>query len=196
MLPFECPACGEEVDVRPSGPRTLAYRNIEALEVPSVDLPICSQCGEEWLDKEATERLHEALEAAYASALHDRAEWALGRLQCAIQQRDLERLLGLSGGYLSKLKAGKKTSGPLTAVLLLLATDTRRIDELRALLRHGRSQEMGLQAPVRKTVAKVVPIRAPVVTAELSVSTIPSVATKMSPLEQHTFGLEAEVAAA
>lgn len=131
MSPFECPACGGTVELRAGEPSTRAYRSIERLMVPSVELPICSNCGEEWLDKDATKRLDEALEGAYAEALQERAEWALGRLQHAIPQRELERLLGLSVGYLSKLKAGKKTSGSLTAALLLLANDTSRIEELR-----------------------------------------------------------------
>lgn len=179
MAPFECPLCGGSVEMRRSEPGTRAYRNMERLPVPSVELPVCSQCGEEWLDKEATERLHDALEGAYAKALHKRAEWALDLLQKAIPQRELERLLGLSVGYLSKLRAGKKTSASLTAALLLLAKDTSRIQELRELFdapgwvfcakHYKMPNEPSVETPS---------MQLPVPTAEFSVSAIPVVAVE------------------
>lgn len=151
MSPLECPVCGGTVELRASEPGARAYRNIERLMVPSVELPICSKCGEEWLDKGATERLNEALEDAYAKALQERAEWALGRLEHAISQRELERLLGLSVGYLSKLKAGKRTSGSLTAALLLLANDGSHDMFVGANLRPGR----GGQRPESLSIARL-----------------------------------------
>ncbi|PSM31696.1 helix-turn-helix domain-containing protein [Haliangium sp. UPWRP_2] len=46
-------------------------------------------------------------------------------------QRSIERLLGLSQGYLCRLRAGDGNPSPaLIAVLLLLANDPRRLDEL------------------------------------------------------------------
>ena len=47
------------------------------------------------------------------------------------KQRALEELLGLSGGYLSKLRGGKETSTVLATCLMMLARDPSRISEVR-----------------------------------------------------------------
>jgi len=62
---FNCPDCGGSVEVRLCAIGPITYRGIE-IKPPPIHLPICSQCGEQWLDKEATDRLHTALENTYA----------------------------------------------------------------------------------------------------------------------------------
>ncbi len=137
MKTFICPTCnkGEVREVARAG-RRLHFRTIPNLEVPSdVLIPTCthSGCGEEWLDSATAARLDEAMKGAYQAALTMKAEEAISRLKKRAPQRDLERLLGLSAGYLSKLKHGKETTAPLVAALMLLASDPHRVDELRAL---------------------------------------------------------------
>lgn len=63
--PFDCPDCGGSVEVRSFATGPITYRGIE-IKPPAIHLPICSKCGEQWLDKEATDRLHTALENTYA----------------------------------------------------------------------------------------------------------------------------------
>ena len=144
MKTFICPSCnkGEVREVARAG-RRMHFRNIPDLEIPAdVPLPTCSKCGEEWTDGAVAARLDASMKAAYQAALTGKAEEAIVRLKEKVPQRDLERLLGLSGGYLSKLKQGKETTSPLVAVLMLLANRLERVDEL---------HELWFMEPPRKT---------------------------------------------
>lgn len=135
MEGFDCPTCNRGEIVMASGPgRLMRYRHIPDLEIPSeLPLPACSACGALWLDAEATRRLEPVLEAAYRAALARKAEQAIEALRPHIAQRELERLLGVSAGLLSKLKNGKETSGPMVAVLMLLAEKPHRLEALQRL---------------------------------------------------------------
>lgn len=137
MKTFICPSCnkGEVKDVARVG-RRMHFRNIPDLEVPAeVAIPTClnPDCGEEWMDRAVSARVDEAMKEAYQVALTAKAEAAISKLKKKAPQRDLEKLLGLSAGYLSKLKQGKETTAPLVATLMLLAANPSRVDELRAL---------------------------------------------------------------
>lgn len=137
MKKFICPTCnkGEVKDVARAG-RRMHFRNIPDLEIPAgVVIPTCTNpaCGEEWIDREVATRVDEAMKVAYQTALTAKAEESISKLKKKAPQRDLERLLGLSAGYLSKLKHGKETTAPLVVTLMLLANDPRRVDELQTL---------------------------------------------------------------
>jgi transcriptional regulator with XRE-family HTH domain len=137
MKTFICPTCnkGEVKDLARAG-RRMHFRNIPDLEVPAgLAIPTCTHpsCGEEWIDGAVAARVDETMKAAYQAALTAKAEEAISKLKKKAPQRDLERLLGLSAGYLSKLKHGKETTAPLVVGLMLLASDPRRVDELRSL---------------------------------------------------------------
>jgi transcriptional regulator with XRE-family HTH domain len=59
---------------------------------------------------------------------------AIAKLKCKISGRQLEKLLRISQGYLSRVKSGKGTpSEPLFALLALLAADPNRVGELERL---------------------------------------------------------------
>lgn len=134
---MKCPQCnnGEIRDVARAG-RRAPFRATVDLEIPAdIAIPTCtnSDCGEEWIDSALASRILAALEGVYQTVLSAKAENAIEKLKGEISQKDLERLLGLSAGYLSKLKHGKETTAPLVAVLMLLANDSSRVDELRRL---------------------------------------------------------------
>lgn len=138
-----CPSCneGDIVDQRKAG-RSMPYRTIPDLAVPEeLAIPTCNRCGEEWLDAAASARVEEALRQAYQVALCRKVEDSLRRLaEAGTTQQELERLLGLSVGYISKLKGGKETSPQLVATLMLLASEPQaRIAELRSLWSHSAS---------------------------------------------------------
>ena len=80
------------------------------------------------LEPTETERIREALNAPRRL----RIRRAIDRLtRSRRSQRSLERLLGLSQGYLCRLRAGAGNPSPaLIALLLLLANDPTRVDEL------------------------------------------------------------------
>jgi hypothetical protein len=114
----------------------MPYRTIPDLAVPEeLAIPTCNRCGEEWLDAVASARVEEALRRAYQAELWRKVEDSLRRLADAgMTQQELERILGLSVGYISKLKGGKETSPQLVATLMLLASEPQaRMAELRGL---------------------------------------------------------------
>ena len=130
-----CSSCGKGAvePLRKHG-RQMTFRNFAALDLPeSLAIPTCTSCGEEWLDAETTEALERALADAASKALTSLSVKAIGVLAEHSAQRDLEDLLDLSRGYLSKVKHGKeKPSALLAALLALLARNPeRRIEEVR-----------------------------------------------------------------
>jgi hypothetical protein len=99
--------------------RTLAYRTLPALPLPEdVALPSCSRCKAEFLDKPAREALAPLLAQLYAAELRRRIQNAIVALTPVVSQRRMEDLLGLSAGYLSRLKAGAGTPSPALVLLL------------------------------------------------------------------------------
>ncbi|MFN7132039.1 MAG: hypothetical protein ACK4N5_08145 [Myxococcales bacterium] len=132
MKTIKCPACGEgTVAERQYRGRRMPYRHIPDLEVPEqVAIPECDACHEQFIGGPVVAALDEALAAQYARALRAKAETAIGELKKRVTQRELESLLGLSAGYLSKVKGDSTPSAVLVAALLLLAEDPARVDEL------------------------------------------------------------------
>jgi hypothetical protein len=134
MKSFKCAQCGVG-QVKPVAKvgRRAAFKHIPDLEVPAtLELPTCEVCGTQWLDEESAELLDSALAEVYRRELSKKANAALRRLRAAkLRQWDLEPMLGLSPGYLSKVKTGKDVSPMLAAVLVLLAEDPSRVSELK-----------------------------------------------------------------
>lgn len=149
MEGFDCPTCNRGEIVMAKGPcRRMRYRHIPDLEIPEeLELPTCSVCGERWLDAESTRQLELALESAYRTTLARKAEQAIEGLRPHVSQKELERLLGVSAGLLSKLKNGKETSGPMVAVLMLLAEKPHRVEALQRLW--ALVPEQAIVGPVR-----------------------------------------------
>lgn len=105
--------------------RTVQFRNMKALSVPA-DLPIptCSRCRAEYIDRETAAGLDAALAKAYRDALRRRVRRAIDLVTEHVSQRRLEALLGLSQGYLSRLRAGQGNPSPeLVSHLALIAQD-------------------------------------------------------------------------
>ncbi|HRI51767.1 MAG TPA: hypothetical protein PLW65_16430 [Pseudomonadota bacterium] len=124
---------GKTVRKRMRPGRTIRYRNMNALAVPEdIPIPTCSRCHAEYIDAETAAALEEALRAAYRRALQQRARQAIDIVTSHISQRRLELLLGLSQGYLSRLRAGAGNPSPeLVSHLALIAHDpAARLQEL------------------------------------------------------------------
>jgi hypothetical protein len=119
----------------------MPYQQMGDLELPSdLQIPTCDGCGADFIDRRTAKRVDAALEAAYQRAVSERARLDVETIARSMPQRDLERLIGVSVGYLSKIKSGKEISGPLASLLGLLASDSRRLDELRRLWAAGRDR--------------------------------------------------------
>ena len=127
-----CPCCGY-ASVHPLARpgRVVRYRNA-ALTLPAeLCLPACRRCKYEPLGLDAVPA--ELLESLYRADLRQRVAVAITRLQGFRSQRRTELLLGLSQGYLSRLRAGEGVPGaPLVSLLALLAAHPQLIAELEA----------------------------------------------------------------
>jgi len=105
--------------------RTRPYRNMRALPIPEdFPLPTCIKCRTEVLDKETHAKLAPLLLEEYRSALRRRIRRIIDALTGHTSQRKLELLLGLSQGYLSRLRSGSGNPSPeLVSHLALIAKD-------------------------------------------------------------------------
>lgn len=118
--------------------RTTPYRNIEALPIPAdFEIPTCDHCGAEWYGEDIAEALDTVLERQYRLMLRSRIVAAIDVLMKHIASSRLENLLGLSRGYLSRLRNGDKDPSPeLFSNLSLLAKNpSERLKELEDLWR-------------------------------------------------------------
>ena len=131
---MRCPTCGtgRVRDLARSG-RTLPFRTMKAISIPAdLEIPTCDNCGETWLDELATTRLQDALESQFRVIVRGRFVAALDEIVRFVSQRKLEERIGLSQGYLSKLRSGVRDASPeLVSLLGLIAIDPgARITEL------------------------------------------------------------------
>ena len=128
-----CAECGERaVAPRAVGGRTSPWKHFPSLPVSAdLEIPTCSKCGAEWIDRKTAEKIDAALARAAGERLSNVARHAIEVLGDSFNQRDLERDLGLSAGYLSKVKHGKETpSASLVALLTLLAARPARLEQV------------------------------------------------------------------
>jgi len=109
------------------------YKNLE-LEVPShLVVPTCTKCVAVWIVDGVAKTLDVALESIYESKLRNRLDMALERILSEEgSQVRVERILGVSPGYLSKLKRGRRNPSAemVSALALVSASPKRRLAEL------------------------------------------------------------------
>ena len=129
-----CGQCGERavVGIARAG-RTTTFKNLE-LEIPAhVVVPTCEKCQAEWIDERTATALDDAFGVAYQDKLRERLDTALKIiLNEEGSQTRVEQLLGVSPGYLSKLKLGKRQpSAEIVSMLALVSkSPKRRLAEL------------------------------------------------------------------
>ena len=130
---WRCVECGVG-KVRPfaKAGRQARHRTM-MLELPAdLAIPTCDRCGTEWFDDTVARQVDDVLEGLYRGELRARVRVAIDVLTRHASQRKMERMLGLSHGYLSKLRNGTSDPSPeLVSNLALLARDPEnRIREL------------------------------------------------------------------
>ncbi|MFZ5440932.1 MAG: hypothetical protein ACOZQL_13065 [Myxococcota bacterium] len=120
--PKKCPACERGVLVGKPTREAMPFRHAPAV-MPAwpVEVPTCTECGERFLDAKTAKAWDEALEEGLAAHQRRLLAAAVERLSSVRMQREWEKRLGLSPGYLSRLKAGKECSVPLATLLAILA---------------------------------------------------------------------------
>ena len=125
---FRCAECGEgTVHTLAKAGRKTRHKTM-VLEVPAdLEIPTCDRCGAEWYDDTTARMVDEALEGIYRRELRTRVRTAIDALAEHVSQREMERMLGLSHGYLSKLRNGACDPSPeLVGNLALLAHDPKK----------------------------------------------------------------------
>lgn len=136
MTKFRCVQCREGT-VRPmTGPgRTTWIGNLRDLPIPEHMATLaCDSCDAQYIGAEAAS-VTEAVRPLYETRLRELSAAAADTLvRAGTRSGDLEKLLGLSQGYLARVRSGKAPSEALTLLLMLLAGKPRaRIAEARRL---------------------------------------------------------------
>jgi transcriptional regulator with XRE-family HTH domain len=147
-----CRTCGQGL-IAPRNARgtTLAFRDEPIVPLTEdIVIPICSNCGEMRLNESLAEALDAVLERSYGELRRSQATVEISRALAALHasQSELERMLGLSAGYVSKLLRGEKITSAtvirflhvlnahprenLDALAEVAPVDSIRIKELRA----------------------------------------------------------------
>ena len=129
-----CIRCGaKEVKPRKGSGRTTSYRTMPCMPIPDdLLIPACGRCQSEYFDDETSAALGPQLQEVYLACLRTRVRIAIDILSRHISQRRLERMMGMSQGYFSRLRAGAGNPSPeLVSHLALLCHDPpKRIEEL------------------------------------------------------------------
>ena len=106
--PFLCITCGaRRVTLRQEPGRTYTYRVFPSLPVPEdVGIPTCGRCHAVYINEQTAATLEPVLAAEYRRQLSRKAKRALADLSPFVAQRELERLLDITQGYLSRIACG------------------------------------------------------------------------------------------
>ncbi len=130
---MKCYACFQGEVVPTAGPgRTLRYKAMQKLAVPEdLLIPTCNHCGEHWVSPGDAKRIDAAMEVVYRKELLAKVRAVLPDPKDADR---IERDLGLSRGYLSRLRTGRKIpSEPLVAMLTLIHDRPKTLKEVEAM---------------------------------------------------------------
>jgi hypothetical protein len=134
---FRCAECDRGI-VRPvAAPGRQARHRTLTLPVPAdLEIPTCGNCGTEWIGDSAARKLDAALEKEFRARMRDLVTVSLARLsKHGISKAHVERVLGLSQGYLSHLTTtGDRTPSEALALNLVhFAQNPRRLRSSEAL---------------------------------------------------------------
>jgi len=141
MKPYTCPACAAGM-VRMAGGtgRAMPFRQLPALAIDDgFELPTCDACGEVFVGKDLAKKLDGHLEEQYGAAMRHSAAAALRVLTEHAKLQEIEHVLGLSQGYLSKIRSEAERKAPssvLVALLELLREHPRSLAKLRKVWTH------------------------------------------------------------
>ena len=129
-----CIRCGAKaVKPRNGSGRTTNYRTMPCMPIPE-DLLIaaCGRCQSEYLDAQTSTTLGPQLQEVYLACLRTRVRIAIDILSRHVSQRRLERMMGMSQGYFSRLRAGARNPSPelVGSLALLCQNPPERLKEL------------------------------------------------------------------
>lgn len=138
-----CPTCGKGIMRRfARAGRTDVYKGL-TLPLPA-DLALieCDSCGETMVNVEDARRIDDALTHEYVQHARKLVDRAVGKLQKhGVSLASVEREIGVSEGYLSKIRKTAEPSFQIVALLTLLAENPKaalsRIHALRGAIAEG-----------------------------------------------------------
>ncbi|HEX7505226.1 MAG TPA: hypothetical protein VF550_00540 [Polyangia bacterium] len=119
---FRCAECGKGNVLPFAIPGRQARHRTLSLPVPAdLEIPTCNKCGTEWIGDSVARKLDAALEKEFRVRMRDLVTASLARLsKHSISKAHVERVLGLSQGYLSHLTTtGDKTPSEALALNLV-----------------------------------------------------------------------------
>jgi hypothetical protein len=119
---FRCVECGKGIVQPVAAPGRQARHRTLTLPVPAdLEIPTCGNCGTEWIGDSVARKLDAALEKEFRVRMRDLVTVSLARLsKHSISKAHVERVLGLSQGYLSHLTTtGDKTPSEALALNLV-----------------------------------------------------------------------------
>lgn len=116
-----CGECGGSIELQGGPGRTREYiRGVVLAVPPEFKTPVCSNCGEEYMVPEISERLDAVLQERVTRHVNYYVERI--QHQHDVSQQDIEDALGVTRSYVSHLRAGRKEpSAPLLKLLHLCA---------------------------------------------------------------------------
>ena len=125
VTPKKCIRCGaKSVNPRTGRGRTTRFRTMPTMPIPDIPIPACGHCKSEYIDEATSAALALKFQEVFLLDLRTRVRVAIDILVHHISQRRLEELLGLSQGYLSRLRACvSNPSADLVANLAMLCQD-------------------------------------------------------------------------
>ncbi len=142
---FRCMECGKGTVRLVAAPGRQARHRTLTLPVPAdLKIPTCDNCGTEWIGDSSARKLDASLEKEFRARMHDLVTAALARLsKHGISKAHVERVLGLSQGYLSHLTTtGDRTPSEALALSLVhFAQNPQRLRKLGGAL----EETLGLQ---------------------------------------------------
>ncbi len=129
-----CIRCGAKaVKPRKGSGRTTSYRTMPNMPIPEdIPIPACGRCQSEYLDEETSAAIGPQLQAMDLACLRTRVRIAIDILSRHVSQRRLERMMGMSQGYFSRLRAGAGNPSPelVGSLALLCQNPPERLKEL------------------------------------------------------------------
>lgn len=116
-----CADCGGTIKLQTGPGRTREYLRGVWLAVPDdFGTPVCSDCKEEYMAPEVSERLDALLRESLTVRINQCVK--IIQTRDGVTQQQIEDALGVTRSYLSHLRAGRKEpSGPLVKLLELCA---------------------------------------------------------------------------
>jgi hypothetical protein len=134
---FRCVECGKGIVQPVAAPGRQARHRTLTLPVPAdLEIPTCGNCGTEWIGDSVARKLDAALEKEFRVRMRDLVTVSLARLsKHSISKAHVERVLGLSQGYLSHLTTtGDKTPSEALALnIVYFAQNPQRLRRSEAL---------------------------------------------------------------